>query len=776
MKSLQFIFSFTIPFLFFVAQAYSKGTDLTLENGQNLASDDLYQQGLHAFRNGFDDQATKFWEKLVKEIPFSGNWKHKITVLSRLASAYQNLGMKRLALARLQSALVIANKYKSEFDIQRIKGQLGVSYTYTPDHKQAEGFLSESLNMAKAEGNKETITLALMNMGNLRFVEERFDEAVDYFEQCIELVDSQMNKNLLAKVFINAGLSAERNNNWEDSIKFVKRGMEALKQSEDSYEKANLLTTAGRTYHTLLIHYPSLEQNLITETYNAYQSAIKVAEDLNNSKFLSYAYGYLSELYEFKNLETEALHLARKAAFHAQTVNLPEALYQWQWQVADLLKKSGRLEEAIRAYTNAVETLETIRHDLSNSLGNRSDHSSFFRSSNALYFELADLLLLYAEKIESSDKSSQYLFRAREVIELLKSAEIEDYLRDECANIGSSRLKKIETVAEDTAIVYIIPLVDRVELLVTISEEIYGFKVAITKTILFSEVKRFRNQLETRPIHKYLNSAQRIYSWLIEPLYDLMVSKGITTLVFISDGPLRTVPMAALHDGKEFLINQFAIAVSPGLTLMAPESIVRKELQVIKSGISESVQGFPPLNYVTSELESIHELLGGELLLDHDFLLADMEREVMENQYTIVHIASHGRFHSDPKQTFVLTYDDRLTLNRLEKILRTGQFRGKPIELLTLSACETAAGDDRAALGLAGVAMKSGARSVLATLWNINDQASSNLIIEFYEQLKIHPSMSKAKALQQAQLSLLKDLRYDHPCYWSPFLIVGNWL
>jgi CHAT domain-containing protein len=103
------------------------------------------------------------------------------------------------------------------------------------------------------------------------------------------------------------------------------------------------------------------------------------------------------------------------------------------------------------------------------------------------------------------------------------------------------------------------------------------------------------------------------------------------------------------------------------------------------------------------------------------------------------------------------------------------QYRDQSVELLTLSACQTAAGDDRAALGLAGVAVKAGARSAVATLWFINDQASSQLVTEFYRQLQ-NPEISKAQALQQAQLMLVNDRRYQHPGYWSPFLLIGNWL
>ena len=143
--------------------------------------------------------------------------------------------------------------------------------------------------------------------------------------------------------------------------------------------------------------------------------------------------------------------------------------------------------------------------------------------------------------------------------------------------------------------------------------------------------------------------------------------------------------------------------------------------------------------------------------------------------YSVVHIASHGQFDSDPHKSFVLTYDGRLNMDRLEQLIKFSRFRENPLELLTLSACRTAAGDERAALGLAGVAVKAGARSALATLWYINDQASTELIAEFYRQLG-SASNSKAKALQMAQQKLLSDARYRHPGYWSAFLMIGNWL
>ncbi len=162
--------------------------------------------------------------------------------------------------------------------------------------------------------------------------------------------------------------------------------------------------------------------------------------------------------------------------------------------------------------------------------------------------------------------------------------------------------------------------------------------------------------------------------------------------------------------------------------------------------------------------------------MNRDFIESNVEREFKAHPYSIVHMASHGEFSSDVRKTFILTYDGALSLNALEQLIRPSQLREQPVELLALSACQTAAGDDRAALGLAGVAVKAGARSAFATLWCVNDAASTTLVGDFYETLQREPALSKAKVLQRAQVKLLSQELTSHPCLWAPYLLIGNWL
>jgi len=161
--------------------------------------------------------------------------------------------------------------------------------------------------------------------------------------------------------------------------------------------------------------------------------------------------------------------------------------------------------------------------------------------------------------------------------------------------------------------------------------------------------------------------------------------------------------------------------------------------------------------------------------LNDAFRTGRLEEELRERPPGVVHLASHAEFTGDPRSSFVLTHDGRLTMDRLSDLVESGRFGDEPLELLVLSACRTAAGDERAALGLAGVAVRAGARSAMGSLWSVSDQAASELVVDFYSELGRRDT-SKAEALRRAQLALLAQKRFAHPYYWAPFLMINNWL
>ncbi|NEQ27582.1 MAG: CHAT domain-containing protein, partial [Microcoleus sp. SIO2G3] len=159
------------------------------------------------------------------------------------------------------------------------------------------------------------------------------------------------------------------------------------------------------------------------------------------------------------------------------------------------------------------------------------------------------------------------------------------------------------------------------------------------------------------------------------------------------------------------------------------------------------------------------------------FNTLNIQNAINELAVPVVHLATHGQFSSKAEETFILTWDGPINVNELNNLLQTTtQHRTRPIELLVFSACETAKGDERAALGIAGMAMRAGARSTLATLWSVNDTVTTALMVRFYQELG-NDTVTKAEALRRAQLSILQNFKYrEKPYYWAPFVLVGNWL
>nr|MCU0536491.1 CHAT domain-containing protein [Hydrococcus sp. Prado102] len=204
----------------------------------------------------------------------------------------------------------------------------------------------------------------------------------------------------------------------------------------------------------------------------------------------------------------------------------------------------------------------------------------------------------------------------------------------------------------------------------------------------------------------------------------------------------------------------------------------RGRLSLLAAGVSNAVtvedKTFAPIPFVEQELSSISQNLPSQVLLNNTFTENNLKQEIETDTFSIVHLATHGQFSSAPDETFILTYDQLLRGQELRDLLASTRERQANPDLLVLSACDTAQGDRRAILGLAGIAVSSGASSTLATLWSVDDKSTSQLMVRFYQELENNPQLSKAKALQNAQMSLFKE--QPDPFYWAPFVLVGNWL
>lgn len=431
------------------------------------------------------------------------------------------------------------------------------------------------------------------------------------------------------------------------------------------------------------------------------------------------------------------------------------------------MKKQGDHQGAIAAYDNSVKTLKSLRSDLV--AINRDVQFSFQESVEPIYRELVDILL------ESPQPSQGNLKLARETIEALQLAELDNFFREACLN---AKPEQIDQIDKQAAVIYPIILGDRLEVILSIpGKPLSSYRTVLSSREMEDIIKQTRQSLN--PIfsnEERLNVSQKLYDWLIRPLESELSKSGVKTLAFVLDGSLRNIPMAVLHDGKQYLLEKYSLALSPGMQLMPARSLKRENLKLMTAALSESRQGFKALPAVKSEVTEISEEVSSKLLLNENFTDTNLKQAIESTPFSVLHLATHGQFSSQSDDTFILSWNEKINVKQLSEFLQArNESQSTPVELMVLSACQTAKGDNRAILGLAGVAVRSGARSTLATLWSVKDESTAKFMVEFYKHLR-QPGISKAEALRQTQLTFLQNADFQHPFYWSAFVLVGNWL
>ena len=643
------------------------------------------------------------------------------------------------------------------------------------DYAAAASALTEAVGLSRERETPTLTAVALNNLGNLLVFQEDLDHALARYQEAVAEAVASGNGRLSAQARANAARTAVQLGQTAPGEALLAKALEDAAALPPSREKAFLLVHLGRTSFRIGQRASDRRTAEFLRARETLILASTMALEQGDDRTASYALGYLGEIYEEQHQTEEALALTDRALFAAQAAKAPASLYLWHWQTARLWRAQGRTQDAMAAYRRAVKELEGLRFSLAEGPGGAG--TSFRDTVGPVYFGLVDLLLQAASGSEAPARTRELLVEARATMETLKAAEIRDYFHDECVDALHAKVKPLDAVARTEAVVYPIVLPDRLEILVTLPPPVglVRYTVAVDAQHLVSEVRTFRKLLEKRTTREYLSSAQTLHTWLVAPYADRLAELAVDTLIFVPDGSLRTIPMSALHDGKHFLIERFAVATTPGWNLTDPRPIDRSHIRALLAGLSRSVEGFPALPSVRSEVGTVGETLGGEVLLDQDFRVDSLEQKLTEKPFTVVHIASHGEFHSRSEDSFLLTSDGRLAIDRLGRDVGISRYRDQPLELLTLSGCETAAGDDRAALGLAGIAIEAGARSALGTLWSVDDAAAARLMVAFYRGLA-EPDTSRAKALQHAQEAMLAEPRFSHPGYWAAFLLISSWL
>ena len=520
----------------------------------------------------------------------------------------------------------------------------------------------------------------------------------------------------------------------------------------------------------------------------------------------------LAQLREAQGRWSDVLQLDEAALYAARAAPvqpLQDLLTALEWRQARAWRREGREDLALAAAMRAVDHANALRPDLP--IETADGQSTYHVLLQPLLELYVDLQLAALDRLPAA-RQPEALLRVREAVESMRQSEMQDFLGDRCTvEEADAALLEPGAVA-----LYPVLLPDRVELLVQTRDGVRRVTHTVPQARVIAAARDLAQALRSGQ-DGYLVPARRLYDWLVRPVQGAL--DGMHTLVVVPDGALRLVPFAVLDDGERPLLQRVAIATVTGMSMTdagrgrtgqpsvllagvaVPGPVVEKiaVADVLRAPLASSGRGIAAaqrasrsaaralgareaeamrqdlaLPGVRDEVAAIASLTGGKVLLDGAFTVAAFEREAEGGDYRVVHIASHGVFGGSAETSYILAYDDLLGINRLQGVLRSEKLQQSPIDLLTLSACETAEGNDRAPLGIAGAAMRARALSVLGTLWPVDDEAARIVMEGFYRGLA-RERLGKAAALRAAQLDLLRQPATRHPYYWAPFSLVGNW-
>ncbi|QIZ71549.1 CHAT domain-containing protein [Oxynema aestuarii] len=718
---------------------------------------------------GQPENALDSWERAEAAYAAVGDEIGELGSRIDRAQALQTLGMYRRSRELLETtAQQLQNRPDSAVKVAGLQS-LGLVLQAVNEDARAREVLQESLAVARRTGESSRLSDILTSLAHSERALDRPDAAASLYREAarvatdpIAIASAQLSLLALA---VETADWAQARDLWPP----LGDRLAALPPSRPSiYAKVNLSETLLQGQQNAPSAQPLLDRADYEPLARLLAQGVREARDLGDVRAESFALGQFGKLYFQGGQVDRARELTTRALALAAQVNAADLSARWQTQLGEIFKTDNDLPEAIAAYREAVATLQSLRADL---VGIDPDvQFSFQESVEPVYRELVGLLL-------ASNPSQDDLKQARDTIEALQLAELDNFFREACLDTESVEIDRIDPTA---AAIYPIILRDRLEVILSIPGEplahyatpLTGEQVETTLDELLETLNPFFDDRDR------LRLSQQVYDWLIRPARDRLDAANIKTLVFVLDGAFRNLPMSVLYDGEQYLVETYAIAVTPGFQLFAPRAISAVDLKALTGGLTEARQGFAALPAVKREVEEIASELPTKIYLDRDFTAKNLQDRIQSSSFPIVHLATHGQFSSNPEETFILTWDGKIQVREFEALLHSNRSEVlNPVELLILSACQTAAGDKRAALGLAGVAVRSGAGSTLATLWSVKDESTAELMANFYDRLGDRTvPIGKAEALRQAQLSLLKEEKYRHPFYWAPFVLVGNWL
>lgn len=741
---------------------------------------------------------------------------------TQIATKYNDKRGKVAALGILGEAYRLIGNYDQAIKYLHVAQQLDPAYDFLVLNSLGNAYKSRAqLRELQADSASKAGITSKKNEFAQKSIED-YNQAYQYFQKSIKLANNQKEtlaemRGLLNLIQLGSETNKSKVINYQEFNKTLKNALKILETLPDS---------ATKVYGAIDLAYLELDakgtslftdcrNNLIlphADVLELLEKSVLTSKNLQDNRLLSYSNGALGHFWECSPDNQKALKYTQAAIIAADNkLSAKDSLYLWEWQAGRILdQQEGKKEEAIASYQRAFDTLEDIRSDI---LTAERDVQFDFRDVvRPLYRTLAQSRLdLLGVSAITDEQRAKELSKVVNTIDALKLAELQNYFGNDCI-LSALNPKPVGELLKDNSVAFhntaffsSIILKGKTGILLQLPNQATKFKwiedpnqegsKIVSRDTLEKKIAEFRTGLVKgkEEFNYNTTTAAQLYDWIIRPMLSDIKPEEVKTLVFIQDGFLRSVPMAALYDSQEqkYLVETYAIATTPSLRLTTPKARDRSTEKALILGLTKeaTIDGktFDQLFAVPDEVSAVESIFPNNTnLIDEKFSPESFQNTLDKSTYPIVHIASHAQFGIIPEDTFIVTgKNQKLTISQLENSLRNLNNKSDRVELLTLTACETALGDDRATLGLAGVALQVGVKTAIASLWSVTDESTSQLVKAFYTNYR-NTGMSIAEALQTAQIKMIHakklpssegiNFRYENPAYWASMIAIGNWL
>lgn len=468
----------------------------------------------------------------------------------------------RLLLTQVEQSL--QNQPNSRLKLIGLRN-LGKVLRLVGDLARARTVLQQSLEIAQKLRDKtpqyaSDISGILLSLGNTTRAQGETDAALAFYQRAATIAPSLTQKTQIQLVQLSLLVEADHQADVQRLWTEVQSQIAKLPVGRLAvYARINLAQSSRK----MSIHQTEkvLSPHLLKISAQELATAIEQVHSIGDHRAESYALGTLGSLYETTHQWEDARMLTQKALKLAQSIDAPDIAYQWQWQLGRILCQdtqpctpSGNLQNATVAYAEAVKTLQSLRSDLV--AVNQDVQFSFRESVEPVYRQFVELLL----QSQTNPPSQKNLNKAREVIEALQLAELDNFFKEACIN---ARPVKIDQIDSQAAVIYPIILPNQLAVILSLPHQpLRYYKTPLPQTEVEGILSQMRQALRpTAFVEDWLPVSQQVYNLLLRPMEIELAASGVKTLVFVPDGLLRLLPMAALHDGQQYLIEKYRVVL-----------------------------------------------------------------------------------------------------------------------------------------------------------------------------------------------------------------------